>query len=109
MVDSPEYDSVTDLHDYFSKILEKKRSKPCKANEVRSFVEQHAEDLGDTKLAVYILYNTFTRLHPHISIDKPYFEDIVTKAWKSFIVNDTLYIDAGKLIINKKNLRRRRF
>ena len=109
MVESPEYDSVEDLHDYFSEILEKKRSKPCKANEVRSFVESHSTDLGDTKLAVYILYNTFVRTHPEIPIDKPYFEDIVTRAWKSFIANDTLYIDVSRLITNRKNLRRRRF
>lgn len=109
MVESPEYDSVEELHTYFSDLLEKKRSKPCKANEVRTFVEDLATELGDTKLAVYILYKTFIRTHPDIPIDKPYFEDIVTRAWKSFIVNDTLYIDASKLITSKKNLRRRRF
>lgn len=109
MVESPEYDSVEDLHEYFSGILEKKRSKPCKANEVRSFVEDIAKELGDTKLAVYILYNTFVRTHPEVPIDKPYFEDIVTRAWKSFVLKDTLYIDASKLITSKKNLRRRRF
>lgn len=109
MVDSPEYDSVEELHEYFSGILEKKRSKPCKANAVRTFVEIYAQELGDNKLAVYVVYNAFLRRHPHITIDKPYFEDIVTKAWHSYTIDDTLHIDAGRLIINRKNLVKRRF
>lgn len=109
MVDSPGYDSVKELHIYFTKILDKKKSVPCKANEVRSFVEQHAREMGDTKLATFVLYHTFCNLYPNLTIERPYFEDIVTKAWQSFVIDDTLHIDVSRPIISTKNMRRRRF
>lgn len=109
MKDSFECDSVDELHQYFESILKKKQSKPCIANEVRDFVESYAEKLHDSKLAVYILYSVFQVKRPEITIDKPYFEYIVTKAWHSYEVNETLHIDVKRPIINKRSMRRRRF
>lgn len=109
MTDLFECDSVDELHQYFESILKKKQSKPCIANEVREFVESYAEILKDSKLAVYILYNVFQVKRPDISIDKPYFEYVVTRAWHSYEINDTLYIDTSRPIINKRSMRRRRF
>lgn len=109
MTDLFECDSVDELHQYFESILKKKQSKPCIANEVREFVESYAEILKDSKLAVYILYNVFQVKRPDISIDKPYFEYVVTRAWHSYEINDTLHIDTSRPIINKRSMRRRRF
>jgi len=109
MNESFEYDSVDELHQYFDSILKKKQSKPCIANEVRDFVETYAEKIHDTRLAVYILYNVFQVRRPDITIDKPYFEYIVTKAWHSYELDDTLHIDVKRPIINRRNMRRRRF
>lgn len=102
-------DSVKDLHKYFSNILEKKLSVPCKANRVREYVDLYAKELGDSKLAVYTIYHSFVRRYPDIKIDKPYFEDIVTRAWHSYLVNETLFIDQGRQIINTKRMSKRRF
>ena len=109
MVDYPKYDSVKELHGYLSGILEKKQSVPCKANKVRLFVDAYAAELGDSKLAVYVLYYAFARRHQDIVIDKPYFEDIVIRAWHSYTTNETLYIDQSRPIINKKKMSKRRF
>lgn len=109
MTDSFEYDSVDELHQYFDSILKKKQSKPCIANEVRDFVEKYSEEIRETRLAVYILYNVFQVKKPDVSVDKPYFEYILVKAWHSYEMDDTLHIDVGRPILNKKNMRRRRF
>lgn len=109
MVESPETDSVKELHEYFSGILEKKRSKPCKANRVRDFVDLYAKELGESKLAVYVVYHAFVRRNPDIEIDKPYFEDIVQRAWHSYTTNETLFIDQSRPIINSKKMSKRRF
>lgn len=109
MKDSFECDSVDELHQYFESILKQKQKKPCIANEVRDFVERYAEELHESKLAVYVLYNVFQVKRPEITIDKPYFEYIVTKAWHNYESNDALHIDVRRPIISKRNMRRRRF
>lgn len=108
-MDISDCDSVIELHHYFSEILEAKKCKKCKANEVRTFVETYHKQVKDHRIPVDVLHKVFSSMRTDIAVDKSYFTDIVTKAWYSFEEDDTLYIDANVLLINKKAIRRRRF
>jgi len=111
MVDVTNFEDVKDVHDYFQKILEEKQQKPCKANDVRTFVVEYSKRTDEKIVAMYVMFNAYCEINPSITIDKHYFESIIKRAWYTFLDDktDTLYVDMGKFIMFNKRLRKRRF
>ncbi|MCK9459915.1 MAG: hypothetical protein M0R80_09785 [Proteobacteria bacterium] len=100
-------DTIGDLHAYFTdEMNRKKKNKPSISNSIRAFVLHYAEEVHDTKLAVFVLHNAYIQSTGY-SIRKSYFEKIILGTWESEKDMDgVLHIDTSMPIHGSVYIRR---